>query len=586
MRKTKIVCTIGPASESPEILDQLLLSGMNVARLNFSHGTQDEHRARIKAIREASKRTGKVVGILLDTKGPEIRTHKMENGSVELKSGAEVSISMSEVLGTPNLFSVTYDKLIDDLEVGSLVLLDDGLIQLEVTGKDYDKRLIRTVVVNSGHLKDNKGVNVPGVAVRLPGITDKDREDILFGIEQEVDFIAASFVRRPADVMIIRELLEANGGSSLHIIPKIENAEGVENIDEILSISDGVMVARGDLGVEILSEEVPLVQKELIRKCNQAGKPVITATQMLDSMQWNPRPTRAEASDVANAIFDGSDAIMLSGETAAGAYPVESVKTMHNIAVTTENAIDYKTVVSARRREQHGNMTESIGQAAAYTALNLKVRAVLAPTESGQTARMIAKYRPGCPIVAVTSSERNATKLTLAWGVYPLTGKRATTIDGILQEAVDASLENNYIDHGDVVVITAGVPVGQAGTTNLMKIHIIGDLVASGQGIGKANVYGRAVVAETAEDLKGVDVKDAIIVTKSSDKDMIHLIEQCAGLVTEEGGLTSHGAVVGLSLGIPVIVGVEGATEKILDGSPITMHAETGCIYSGHARVL
>lgn len=586
MRKTKIVCTIGPASEAPEILDQLLLSGMNVARLNFSHGTQDEHRARIKAIREASKRTGKVVGILLDTKGPEIRTHKMENGSVELKSGTEVSISMSEVLGTPSLFSVTYDKLIDDLEVGSLVLLDDGLIQLEVTGKDYDKRLIRTVVVNSGHLKDNKGVNVPGVAVRLPGITDKDREDILFGIEQEVDFIAASFVRRPADVMIIRELLEANGGSSLHIIPKIENAEGVENIDEILSISDGVMVARGDLGVEILSEEVPLVQKELIRKCNQAGKPVITATQMLDSMQWNPRPTRAEASDVANAIFDGSDAIMLSGETAAGAYPVESVKTMHSIAVTTENAIDYKTVVSARRREQHGNMTESIGQAAAYTALNLKVRAVLAPTESGQTARMIAKYRPGCPIVAVTSSERNATKLTLAWGVYPLTGKRATSIDDILQEAVDASLENNYIDHGDVVVITAGVPVGQAGTTNLMKIHIIGDLVASGQGIGKANVYGRAVVAETAEDLKGVDVKDAIIVTKSSDKDMIHLIEQCAGLVTEEGGLTSHGAVVGLSLGIPVIVGVEGATEKILDGSPITMHAETGCIYSGHARVL
>ncbi|MBF4501708.1 pyruvate kinase [Savagea sp. SN6] len=586
MRKTKIVCTIGPASEAPEILDQLLLSGMNVARLNFSHGTQDEHRARIQAIREASKRTGKVVGILLDTKGPEIRTHKMENGSVELKSGAEVAISMSEVLGTPNLFSVTYDKLIDDLEVGALVLLDDGLIQLEVTGKDYDKRIIRTVVVNSGHLKDNKGVNVPGVAVRLPGITDKDREDILFGIEQDVDFIAASFVRRPADVMIIRELLEANGGSSLHIIPKIENAEGVENIDEILSISDGVMVARGDLGVEILAEEVPLVQKELIRKCNQAGKPVITATQMLDSMQWNPRPTRAEASDVANAIFDGSDAIMLSGETAAGAYPVESVKTMHSIAVTTENAIDYKTVVSARRREQHGNMTESIGQAAAYTALNLKVRAVLAPTESGQTARMIAKYRPGCPIVAVTSSERIATKLTLAWGVYPLTGKRATTIDDILQEAVDASLENNYIDHGDVVIITAGVPVGQAGTTNLMKIHIIGDLVASGQGIGKANVYGRAVVAETAEDLKGVDVKDAIIVTKSSDKDMIHLIEQCAGLVTEEGGLTSHGAVVGLSLGIPVIVGVEGATEKILDGSPITLHAETGCIYSGHARVL
>lgn len=586
MRKTKIVCTIGPASDSPEVLDRLILAGMNVARLNFSHGTQEEQRERIKNIRAASQRTGQVVGILLDTKGPEIRTHDMENGEVHLASGTEVDISMNEVLGTPEMFSVSYSRLIDDIEVGSLILLDDGLIQLEVSGKDYKSGLIHTVVVNSGTLKNKKGVNVPGVAVQLPGITKKDREDILFGIEQDIDFIAASFVRKPNDVMIIRELLEKNNGEHIHIIPKIENAEGVENIDEILTLSDGVMVARGDLGVEIKAEEVPLVQKELIRKCNQAGKPVITATQMLDSMQWNPRPTRAEVSDVANAIMDGSDAIMLSGETAAGAFPVESVRTMNKIAIATEDSIDYKTVVSARRKEQHGNMTESIGQAAAYTAINLNVKAVLAPTESGQTARMIAKYRPGCPIIAVTSSKTNSGKLTLSWGVYPIAGKKSQTIDDILQEAVDLSLEKEYVEHGDIVIITAGVPVGQAGTTNLMKIHIIGDLVAKGQGIGKENVYGRAIVANTVKDLENVDVKDAIIVTKSSDKDMIHAIERCAGLITEEGGLTSHGAVVGLSLGIPVIVGVEGATEKIIDGSPITLHAETGCIYSGHAQVL
>ena len=323
MRKTKIVCTIGPASDSPEVLEQLIAAGMNVARLNFSHGTEEEHRARIQAIREAAKKQDRVVGILLDTKGPEIRTHNMTDGGIELKSGSTVLISMEEVLGTEQMFSVSHDKLIDDIEVGSTILLDDGLIQLEVTGLNFDDRTIETLVVNSGTLKDKKGVNVPGVSVQLPGITEKDRKDILFGIEQGVDFIAASFVRRPNDVLLIRELLEANGGEDLHIIPKIENEEGVEKIDEILKLSDGLMVARGDLGVEIKAEEVPLVQKSLIMKCNQAGKPVITATQMLDSMQWNPRPTRAEASDVANAILDGSDAIMLSGEPLLGGIVVQ-----------------------------------------------------------------------------------------------------------------------------------------------------------------------------------------------------------------------------------------------------------------------
>ncbi|MFJ7934863.1 pyruvate kinase [Sporosarcina sp. NPDC096371] len=586
MRKTKIVCTIGPASESPEILGQLIDGGMNVARLNFSHGDHEEHKARIDTIKKVAREKGKTVGILLDTKGPEIRTHSMRNGEIELVTGQQIAISMQEVEGNGEVFSVSYERLIEDVEVGSVILLDDGLIQLEVTGKDESQGLIHTLVVNSGLLKNKKGVNVPGVSVQLPGITDKDAADILFGIEQGVDFIAASFVRRASDVMEIRGILENNGGSHLQIIPKIENQEGVDNIDEIINVSDGLMVARGDLGVEIPAEEVPLVQKKLIQKCNQAGKPVITATQMLDSMQRNPRPTRAEASDVANAIMDGSDAIMLSGETAAGLYPVESVRTMDRIAITTEDAIDYRSVVSTRRREKHGNMTEAIGQAAAYTAINLKVKAVLAPTESGHTAKMIAKYRPGCPVIAVTSSETCSRKLSLVWGVYPIVGKKVSSIDEILQESVEESVKHQYVGHGDVVIITAGVPVGEAGTTNLMKIHVIGDLLARGQGIGRTVAFGRTVVARNAAEAQALDTTGAILVTLGSDRDMMPAIEKCAGLITEEGGLTSHAAVVGLSLGIPVIVGVENATKLIQHGSEVTMDAESGVIYNGHASVL
>ncbi len=416
MRKTKIVCTIGPASESPETLEKLIEAGMNVARLNFSHGSHEEHAGRIHLIREVAQKLNKPVGILLDTKGPEIRTHNMKNGELHLSAGQVIDISMTEVEGTETSFSVTYERLIEDVEQNSIILLDDGLIQLRVLATDMEKGLIHTIVENAGVLKNKKGVNVPGVSVQLPGITEKDAQDILFGIEQGVDFIAASFVRRAKDVLEIRELLEQNGGSHIHIIPKIENQEGVDNIDEIILVSDGLMVARGDLGVEIPAEEVPLVQKKLILKCNQVGKPVITATQMLDSMQRNPRPTRAEASDVANAIIDGTDAIMLSGETAAGLYPVESVQTMNKIAQRTENSLDYRSIVSARSREKEANMTEAISQAVAYTSINLGVKAVLAPTESGNTARMIAKYRPGVPIVAVTGSTNTAHTLTLVWG--------------------------------------------------------------------------------------------------------------------------------------------------------------------------
>lgn len=587
MRKTKIVCTIGPASESPETLEKLIEAGMNVARLNFSHGSHEEHAGRIHLIREVAQKLNKPVGILLDTKGPEIRTHNMKNGELHLSAGQVIDISMTEVEGTETSFSVTYERLIEDVEQNSIILLDDGLIQLRVLATDMEKGLIHTIVENAGVLKNKKGVNVPGVSVQLPGITEKDAQDILFGIEQGVDFIAASFVRRAKDVLEIRELLEQNGGSHIHIIPKIENQEGVDNIDEIILVSDGLMVARGDLGVEIPAEEVPLVQKKLILKCNQVGKPVITATQMLDSMQRNPRPTRAEASDVANAIIDGTDAIMLSGETAAGLYPVESVQTMNKIAQRTENSLDYRSIVSARSREKEANMTEAISQAVAYTSINLGVKAVLAPTESGNTARMIAKYRPGVPIVAVTGSTNTAHTLTLVWGgVYPIVCQRVTTTDEILELAVDESLKHGFVTHGDAVVITAGVPVGEAGTTNLMKVHIIGDLLARGQGIGKASVVGKTVVAKNAAEALAYDTDGCILVTVGSDRDMMPALENCVGLITEEGGLTSHAAVVGLSLGIPVIVGVKEATTLIRHGQEITMDAETGVIYKGHASVL
>ena len=586
MRKTKIVCTIGPASESVEKLVQLIEAGMNVARLNFSHGDHEEHAQRITNIREAEEKTGKQVAILLDTKGPEIRTNNMENGAIELQAGNETIISMNEVVGTPEKFSITYEGLLYDVSKGSKILLDDGLIGLEVIEIDERNKEIRTKILNSGTLKNKKGVNVPGVSVKLPGITEKDERDILFGIGQGIDFIAASFVRRASDVLEVRELLQQKGAEHIQIIPKIENQEGVDRLDEILEVADGLMVARGDLGVEIPAEEVPLVQKDMIKKCNDAGKPVITATQMLDSMQRNPRPTRAEASDVANAIFDGSDAIMLSGETAAGTYPVEAVQTMHNIASRTETALNYREILSKRSKVNRHNVPDAIGQSVAHTALNLNTGAIITPTESGHTARMISKYRPKAPIIAVTSNEQVSRRLALVWGVYPQIGPKAETTDDMLQTAIDASLQSGIVSHGDLVVITAGVPVGETGTTNLMKIHVLGDVLLKAQGIGRKSAKGEVVVARNAKEALDKVKEGSVLVTIGSDREMMPAIEKCAALITEEGGLTSHAAVVGVTLGIPVIVGAEGATKLFKDGQRITVDAGRGIIYDGHANVL
>jgi pyruvate kinase len=584
MRKTKIVCTIGPASETIEKLEALIEAGMNVARLNFSHGDFEEHGARIRNIREASENTGKTVAILLDTKGPEIRTQTLEGGVAELKAGDELIISMTEVVGNNKKISITYPGLINDVKPGSKILLDDGLIGLEVI-EIRDGELI-TKVLNSGTLKNKKGVNVPNVSVNLPGITEKDAEDIKFGIDQGVDFIAASFVRRATDVLEIRELLENHGGNEIHIIPKIENQEGVDNIDEILEVSDGLMVARGDLGVEIPAEEVPLVQKVLIKKCNAVAKPVITATQMLDSMQRNPRPTRAEASDVANAIFDGTDAIMLSGETAAGDYPVESVQTMHNIATRTEQALNYSAMLRKKTREEVSSITTAIGQSVAHTAYNLSAAVILSATESGYTARVVSKYRPKSPIVAVASNPKVIRKLNLVWGVTPILGKEASSTDEMFDYTISTALESGSIKQGDLVVITAGVPVGESGTTNIMKVHVIGEVIAKGQGIGRRSAAGRVVIAKTAQEANEKTTEGSVLITYSTDKDMIPAFEKASAVITEEGGLTSHAAVVGLNLSTPVIVGVEGALTLFNEGEEITVDSARGDIYRGHTSVL
>ncbi|WP_166244626.1 pyruvate kinase [Paenibacillus turpanensis] len=579
MRKTKIVCTIGPSSESPENLKKLIQAGLNVARLNFSHGDFEEHGGRIRNIRQVCQELGTTVAILLDTKGPEIRLGKLKEEPIELQQGQQFILTTEEIIGDGERASVSYSGLANDVRPGSSILIDDGLIGLtvnEVRGND-----IICTVVNSGPIKGRKGINVPNVKISLPGMTEKDAADIVFGIEQGIDFIAASFVRKAQDVLEIRELLEKHNASHIQIISKIENQEGVDNLDEILEVSDGLMVARGDLGVEIPAEEVPLVQKRMIQKCNLAGKPVITATQMLDSMQRNPRPTRAEASDVANAIFDGTDAIMLSGETAAGKYPVESVQTMSRIAMRAEEALAYREIFLKQSSAQQTTITEAISQAVANSALDLNAKAIITPTESGFTARMVSKYRPKSPIIAVTPNDRVMRRMCLVWGVTPVRSEVADTTDSMIEMAVDSAVKTGQVHPGDLVVITAGVPVGRSGTTNLIKVHQVGEMVAKGQGIGTQTASGKVVIARTAQEAVERVTEGSILVAPATTKDFMPALEKAAAVITEEGGITSHSAVVGLNLGIPVIVGVEKATELLVEGSEVSVYAEVGVIYSG-----
>lgn len=471
MRKTKIVCTLGPATDNEEVLRQMMLEGMNVARCNFSHATYDEHKKRMDMIKKLRKEVGQPVAILLDTKGPEVRVKNFKDGRVTLEEGQLFTLTADEVEGTKDKVSVTYNRLYEDLEVGMRVLIDDGLI--EMTVEQVDRTNIVCRVINGGVVSNHKGVNVPDVDLSMPYISDKDREDILFGISQDVDFIAASFVQKKEDILQLRRLLEKNGGSAIKIIAKIENAQGVTNIDDIIEVSDGIMVARGDMGVEIPYEEVPVIQKKIIKKVYRTGKQVITATQMLESMIKNPRPTRAETTDVANAVYDGTSAIMLSGETAAGAYPVEAVKTMVRIAERTEQDVDYRKRFYQSARETDTDITNAICHASCTTALDLNAKAIVTVTKSGTSARMLSKYRPESDIISCATTEKVCRQLSLTWGVTPIVIKEEKEVFHLFDKAIQAAVKMKLLGAGDLTVITSGVPIGVSGTTNMMKVQVV-----------------------------------------------------------------------------------------------------------------
>ena len=471
MRRTKIICTMGPATDNEDVLRDLMLNGMDVARLNFSHGSHEEALERINRIKKVRDELNIPVAILLDTKGPEVRIKDFKEGKVELKEGQKFTLCTDDVVGDENQVSITYANLPNDVKVGSKILIDDGLIEMEVISVKNSKILCK--VKNGGVVSNKKGVNVPNVALSMPYMSQKDIDDILFGIEQDVDFIAASFVRTANDIREIKTLLRDNGGRDIRIIAKIENAEGVDNIDDIIRETHGIMVARGDMGVEIDMHDLPVLQKSLIKKTYRAGKVVITATQMLDSMIRNPRPTRAEATDVANAIYDGTSAIMLSGETAAGEYPIEAVSTMALIAETTEYNIDYKSRFHKRGTDSNPNIANAISHACVTTAHDLDVKAIITVTKGGSTARLISKYRPLCPIISCTTDEVVCRQMNMSWGVTPIIINEETSTDELFEHAVDAAKKYGYVEQGDRVVITAGVPLGISGTTNLMKVDTV-----------------------------------------------------------------------------------------------------------------
>ena len=574
--RTKIVCTIGPSSESEEVLEQLVNEGMSVARLNFSHGSIPEHKIKIDRIKKVREKLKRPVAIMFDTKGPEIRLGNLKDDMEPyLNVDDEYVLTTKDLIGDEKIASITYKELPKDIKKGDSILIDDGLIELKVESVTGDE--IHTKVVNGGFIKSKKGVNVPNVKLRLPSLTEKDIADLKFGVKEDIDFVAASFVRTKEDVLNIRSVLESEGMYNIQIISKIENKEGLENIDDIIEVSDGIMVARGDLGVEIPTEEVPIIQKEIIKKCNLKGKPVITATQMLDSMIRNPRPTRAEANDVANAVLDGSDAIMLSGETASGAYPVEAVKTMAKIARAMEESIDYDELLREKILMNDRNITNSIGKSTCQIAADINADAIITATTSGGTSRAIAKFRPKNQIIAVTTDEKVRRQLSLTWGVEALLSEKIFSTDEVIANAVDISKEHGYVKSSDTVVLTAGVPVGLAGSTNLIKVQTVGELLVRGTGIGEKSVTGRAFVVEEGRDFNDFREGD-ILVSPYTDKDMVAYIEKAAGLVVEEAGFTSHGAIVGLNLGLPTIVGAKDICNKLKTGDMILINAKSGTV--------
>lgn len=559
-------------------MEAMMEAGMNVARFNFSHGSHEEHGNRINMVRAASAKVNKPVALLLDTKGPEMRLGNFTEGKVTLEKGQKFILTSREVDGTKEISSVNHKLLPQEVVPGNTILLSDGLVALNVDSVEGDD--IHTTVLNTGVIGNRKRVAAPGVSVNLPPLSEQDIADVRFGAKEGMDFIAASFIQRAADVLAIRKLLE-EVNSDIHIISKIENAEGVKNIDDIIKVSDGIMVARGDLGVEIPTEEVPLVQKMIIEKCNKAGKPVITATQMLESMISNPRPTRAEASDVANAIMDGTDAIMLSGETAGGSYPVEAVETMARIAIRTEQALRYSEILHNKGILTQRTTTEAISHATVQVAHELNAAAIITDTQTGYTARMVSKYRPHAHVVAVTPCERTVRKMLMMWGVQPILRTKAKNSDEMVENAVASAVASGIVKEGDLVVLTAGVPAGMTGTTNMIRVHIVGNILLRGIGIGQEAVTGKVCVAHSMKDVQSKFQPGQVLVVSGIDEETASYASKAAAIIAEEGGLTSHAAIVGVSFGIPVIVGVDGATERLADGATVTVDAARGLVYHG-----
>ncbi len=578
LRKTKIICTLGPASESEEVIRELMLAGMNVARLNFSHGTHEEQRGKLERVKKVREELGLPVALLLDTKGPEIRTGEFEKGKVELKKGQTFVLTTEDVMGNEGKVSITYKNLVKDVQKGDSILIDDGLIGLKVV-KVTEKEIICSVE-NGGTVSNKKGINVPGVELKMPFISKKDKDDILFAVKEGFDYIAASFTRTADDILEIRRILEENNCNFIKIIAKVENDQGIKNVDEILRVADGVMIARGDMGVEIPLEEVPSIQKKLIRKAFETGKPIITATQMLDSMMKNPRPTRAETSDVANAIYQGTSAIMLSGETASGQYPVEALKTMVKIALRTEADIDYDGRFKRRSIEDRTDITNAVSHATCTTAVDLHASAIITVTKSGRTVGMVAKHHPGCMIIGCCMDDYVCRQLNLYWGVQPLLLAKEDDADALFNSAVAAAEEAGLVSRGDLTVLTAGVPLGVTGTTNLIKVQVAGKILVKGKGYTKKKVCGPICVAKDAEELKKNFVAGDIVVVPETTNEMLPELKSAQAVIAEHDGSNSHAAIVGLTLDIPVIVNAANATEILKSGAVVQVDAETGTVSS------
>lgn len=580
MRKAKIICTLGPSTDKDGVLRELIANGMNVARFNFSHGSHEEHKGRLDLLKSLREELGKPVAALLDTKGPEIRLKDFKNGTEMLEAGQTFTLTTRDVEGTKEICSITYKDLPQDVAPGGTIMLDDGLIKLQIqTVNDTD---IVCTVLNNGKIKNKKGVNVPGVHLSMPYMSQRDKDDIIFGIEQGFDFIAASFVRTAQDVYEIRNLLNEYD-SNIRIIAKIENREGVNNIDSILAAADAVMVARGDLGVEIDFTELPGIQKTIIDRSFSFGKPIVTATQMLDSMMVNPRPTRAEISDVANAIYDGTSAIMLSGETAAGAYPVEALKTMSAIAERTEQEGHYLRGRLMEPNTGKISVSDATAHAACLTAKDVNAAAIVTVSESGTTARLLSKYRPQQPIIACVMKEQVQRQLSLSWGITSLMMPLAHSTDELIEMSTALAKENGFLHDGELAVVTAGVPVGISGTTNMIKIHMVGNCLATGVGVGPenaevSNATGKACVCRTLDEVRAKFKPGMVLVVPSTSNEMLNYVRDAAALVVEEPGLNSHAAIAGKALLKPTVVGAVGATSHIRDGLMIAVDCAHGSV--------